>query len=128
MLSPTKPAAHPIPTSSALEHRGCGPAGRSELGPMRQENSKPLTDILSSWTLHSNPAWGSPGQPPAPSGTSYFHEEDLAAQRKLQGERQMGQAEPGHSLLPTEQANPPRRYFPEPLPQGVGELAFNTLP
>lgn len=74
---------------------------------MWQENSKHLTDILSPCTLRSDSVQGSPGQPPAPSGTSYFHEEDLEAPRKLQGTRQTGQAEPGHHLLSTEKANPP---------------------
>lgn len=108
-----------------MARRGAEPVlcGRTTAGPSQtsflsvwQGHSGPLTDIPPLCVLRSGPVLGSPGQPPAPSGTSCSHEEGQGDPRKLQGKSQTGQAEPGHCLWPTEsKPNLPRWGDPEPL-------------
>lgn len=100
----------------------------AQLGPMRQENSKHLTDILSPCSLGSDPVQSSPGQPPALSGTSYFHEEDPEAPRKLQGRRQTERLSLGTVCYPRGRPTLPEGISPSSLLRGVGDRTFNILP
>lgn len=97
---PAETAAPPIPTSSvALDTRPELPCQAQGLCRFHAAGPQwPLTDILPLCILCSGPVLGSPGQPPAPSGTSCSREEGQGGLRKLQGKSQTGQAEPGHCL------------------------------